>query len=107
MRTLILALILVLVLALVLVFVLLLSLNVRLASLHLLSHLLRADNVLRSLGSSRSQQFHVLCIILNTQHDSGDDRLLVNSLLLLRQRHSDIYTHPKLHTSSDRNASHE
>ena len=103
MRTLILALI----LALALVFVLLLSLNVRLASLHLLSHLLRADNVLRSLGSGRSQQFHVLCMNADTQHDSGDDRLLVNSLLLLRQRHSDIYTHPKLHTSSDRNASHE
>ena len=103
MRTLILALI----LALALVFALLLSLNVRLASLHLLSHLLRADNVLRSLGSGRSQQFHVLCIILNTQHDSGDDRLLVNSLLLLRQRHSNIYTHPKEQTSSDRNASHE
>ena len=105
MRTLILALI--LVLALALVFVLLLSLNVRLASLHLLSHLLRADNVLRSLGSGRSQQFHVLGMNADTQHDSGDDRLLVNSLLLLRQCHSDNYTHPTEQTSSDRNASHE
>lgn len=51
-----------LVLALVLAFVLLLTLNFRLASLHLLSHLLRSDHVLRLLGRGRSQQLHVLRI---------------------------------------------
>lgn len=54
--------VLVLVLILVLALVLLLTLNFRLASLHLLSHLLRSDHVLRLLGRSRSQQLHVLRI---------------------------------------------
>lgn len=93
MRTLIL--ILVLVLVLILLLVLLLSLNVRLASLHFLSHLLRSDDILRSLGSGRSQQLHVLRMNSQTQHDSGNDRLLMDSLLLLRQRHSDSHTYPK------------